>query len=110
MGRSAFRAFDPADPEPDSPGRQLYGPPVVTMDRQTGRMRTGTGQLVKLDFINNRIIKGLRNLIAIWDQNGYHSIVNRHRVTCGCEQQQTELSQGGVCYFYVTIIMITQEA
>ena len=79
MGRSAFRAFDPADPEPDSPGRQLYGPPVVTMDRQTGRMRTGTGQLVKLDFINNRIIKGLRNLIAIWDQNGYHSIVNRHR-------------------------------
>ena len=25
-------------------------------------------------------------LLAIWDKNGYHSIVNRHRVTCVCEQ------------------------
>lgn len=86
MGSPANGAFDPADPELDSSGGQFDGSLVVTMDRQTGRMRTGTGQLVKLNFINNRIIKGLRNLIAIWDQNGYHSIVNRHRVTCGCEQ------------------------
>ena len=28
---------------------------------------------------NNRIIKGLRNLIAISDKNGYQSIVNGHR-------------------------------
>ena len=41
---------------------------------------------MKLKIMNNRIVKGLRNLIAIWDKNGYHSIVNRHRVTCGCEQ------------------------
>ena len=86
MGSTAFRASYPADTEPESSGRQLYGPPVVTMDRQTGRMRTGTGQLVKWKIINNRIVKGLRNLIAIWDKNGYHSIVNRHRVTCGYEQ------------------------
>ena len=86
MGSTAFRASYPADTEPESSGRQLYGPPVVAMDRQTGRMRTGTGQLVKLKVKNNRIVKGLRNLIAIWDKNGYHSIVNRHRVTCVCEQ------------------------
>ena len=86
MGSTAFRASYPADTEPESSGRQLYGPPVVTMDRQTGRMRTGTGQLMKLKIMNNRIVKGLRNLIAIWDKNGYHSIVNRHRVTCVCEQ------------------------
>ena len=86
MGSTAFGASPPADPEPESSGRQLYGPPVVTMDRQTGRMRTGTGQLVKLKIINNRIVKGLRNLIAIPDKNGYHGIVNRHRVTCVCEQ------------------------
>ena len=86
MGSTAFRAFHPADTEPESSGRQLYGPSVVTMDRQTGRMRAGTGQLVKRKIINNRIIKGLRNLIAIPDKNGYHSIVNRHRVTCVCEQ------------------------
>ena len=86
MGRSAFRAFDPADTEPDSPGGQFYSPPVITMDRQTGRMRAGTGQLMKLKMINNRIVKGLGNLIAIPDKNGYHSIVNRHRFSCGCEQ------------------------
>ena len=80
MGSTAFGASHPADTEPESSGRQLYGPPVVTMNRQTGRMRTGTGQLVKLKVKNNRIIKGLRNLIAIPDKNGYHSIVNRHRL------------------------------
>ena len=86
MGSPALGAFHPADTEPENSGRQLYGPLIVTMDRQTGRMGTGTGQLVKLEIINNRIVKGLRNLIAIPDKNGYHSIVNRHRVTCGCEQ------------------------
>lgn len=86
MGSSALGAYHPADAEPDSPGGQFDGSVVVTMDRQTGRMRAGTGQLVKLNFINNRIIKGLRDLVAISDKNGYHSIVNRHRNTCGCEQ------------------------
>lgn len=49
-------------------------------------MGTGTGHLVKLKVKNNRIIKRLRNLIAIFDKNGYHGFVNRHRVTCVCEQ------------------------
>ena len=86
MGSPAFGAFHPADPEPDGSRGELYSPPVVTMDRQTGGMRTGTGQLVKLKVKNNRIIKGLRNLIAILDKNGYHGIVNRHRFSCVCEQ------------------------
>lgn len=80
MGSSAFGAFHTADTKAKSPGGQLYSSPVVTMDRKTGRMRAGTGQLVKLNIRNNRIIKGLRNLIAIPDKNGYHSIVNRHRL------------------------------
>ena len=50
------------------------------------KMGTGTGQLVKLKVKNNRIIKRLRNLIAIWNKNGYHSVVNVHRFSCGCEQ------------------------
>ena len=86
MGSTAFRASHPADTEPESSGRKLYVPPVVTMDRQTGRMRTGTGQLMKLKVKNNRIIKELRNLIAISDKNGYHGIVSKHRITCVCEQ------------------------
>ena len=99
MGSPAFGVCHPTDPEPDGPRGQLYCPLVVTMDRQTGRMRTGTGQLMKLKIINNRIVKGLRNLIAIPDKNGYHGIVNRHRVTCGCEQQQARLFQGAGLLF-----------
>ena len=48
----------------------------VWRGRQRGRR---TGQLMKGKVINNRIIKGLRNLIAIPDKNGYHSLVNVHR-------------------------------
>ena len=83
MGGPALRAFHPTDTEPDRSGRQLYCPPVVAMDREAGRMATGTGQLMERKIKNNRIIKGLRNLVAIPGKNGYHSIVNRHRVTCG---------------------------
>ena len=86
MGSTAFGASHPADPEPEGPSGQFDGSLVVTMDRKTGRMRAGTGQLVKRKIINNRIVKRLRNLIAIPDKNGYHSIVNRHRVTCVCER------------------------
>ena len=35
---------------------------------------------------DNRIIKGLRNLVAIFYKNGYHSVVNRHSFICVCEQ------------------------
>lgn len=86
MGSAAFRAFHPADPEADRSGRQLYRPPVVAMNGQTGRMGTGTGELVKGEAQNNRIIKRLRNLVAISDKNGYHSLVSRHRFFCGYEQ------------------------
>ena len=34
---------------------------------------------VEFSFSFKGIIKGLRNLIAIPDKNGYHSIVNGHR-------------------------------
>ena len=75
----ALRTPDPAYPEAESSGRNLYIPIIVTVNGKTGRMATGTGQLMKLEHINNRIIKGLRNLIAILSKNGYHSIVDRHR-------------------------------
>ena len=86
MGAAAFGTPDPADPKPYISGRELNSPSVVTMYGKTGGMTTGTGQLVKLDLINNRIIKGLRNMIAILSKNGYHSIVNGHRFICVYEQ------------------------
>lgn len=79
MSAPAFRASDPAYPEPYGPGRKFYIPFVVTVNGKTGRMATGTGQLMELELINNRIIKGLRNLVAILSKNGYHGIVDRHR-------------------------------
>lgn len=86
MRTTAFRAPDPADPEPDISGGKFNRPSVVSMYGKAGGMPTGTGQLVELDLINNRIIKGLRNMIAILSKNGYHSIVNEHRFTCVYEQ------------------------
>lgn len=68
MGSAAFGALHTADTKPENPRGQLYGSPVVTMNRKTSRMRAGTGQLMKLKVINNRIVKGLRNLIAIFDK------------------------------------------
>ncbi len=86
MGATAFGTSDPTDPEPDISGRKFNSPCVVTMYGKAGGMPTGTGQLMKLDLINNRIIKGLRNMIAILSKNGYHGIVNGHRFTCVYEQ------------------------
>ena len=71
------------------------------MDRQTGGMRTGTGQLVKLKVKNNRIIKGLRNLIAIPDKNGYHSIVNRHRLPVYVSSSRPDFLRVQACYFFM---------
>ena len=54
--------------------------------RQTLSRRGPEGSLMEWKVINNRIIKGLRNLIAIPDKNGYHSLVNVHRQYCAYEQ------------------------
>lgn len=86
MCTPAFRTSDPADPKADISGREFNSPSVVTMYGKASRMPAGTGQLMELDLINNRIIKGLRNMIAILSKNGYHSIVNGRRFTCVYEQ------------------------
>ena len=79
MGSPAFRTLYPADSEPERSGREFHSSPVVSMYGEAGSMAAGTGQMMKGKVINNRIIKGLRNLIAISDKNGYHSLVNGHR-------------------------------
>ena len=79
MGSPAFRTLYPADSEPERSGREFHSPPVVAVYGEAGSVAAGTGQLMEWKVINNRIIKGLRNLIAIPDKNGYHSLVNGHR-------------------------------
>lgn len=46
------------------------------MCAHAGRMTVGTGQLMKLNTIYDRIIKGLRNKVAILNENDYHSIAD----------------------------------
>lgn len=79
MGSPALGTLYPADSEPERSGREFHSPPVVAMYGEAGSVAAGTGQLMELKIKNNRIIKGLRNLIAIPDKNGYHGIVNGHR-------------------------------
>ena len=109
MGSATFGAFHPADTEPEGSGGQLNRPPVVSMNWQTGRMGTGTGQLVKRKVKNNRIIERLRNLIAIFDKNGYHGLVNRHRITCVWAVAGQTFPGWGLLFFYVAMNMITQK-
>lgn len=77
IGSFAFGAYHLEDAKLNRLRGQFYGPPVVSKDCQKGITRTGIGHQIKLNFISNRIIKGLRNLIAISDKNDYHSIVHR---------------------------------
>ena len=63
--------------------RKEDAPIIVSVDGQTGRMPTGTFQLVKLDVINDRIVIILRKLVVITDRNEYHGLV-RHS-PCGCD-------------------------
>lgn len=79
MGTSAFRAFDPADPDRNGFIGHFYGSVIVSMDGKAGGMTAGARQSMKRNRIYNRIIKGLRNLVEIFNENGYHSVVNRHR-------------------------------
>nr|WP_230399286.1 hypothetical protein [Novisyntrophococcus fermenticellae] len=68
VGRSALGTSDPADAKADRPLFLFHGTIVVTVNREACGVPAETGQLMKLDIIYNRIIKGLRNLIAITDE------------------------------------------
>lgn len=52
-------------------------------------MPTGAGQPVELEAVNDRIIIILRNLIVIFDRNGYHSLayVSAYSQARGVRQQ-----------------------
>ena len=83
MSSSTLRTADTADPERTGTIRKKDAPRIVSVDGQTGRMPTGTFQLVKLDVINDRIVIILRKLVVITDRNEYHGLV-RHSLN-GCD-------------------------
>lgn len=70
VGSLALGAADTADAKRKRPIPNLHGTSVVAMNGDTGGVAAGTGEreLVELDIIYNRIIKRLRNLIAIFDK------------------------------------------
>lgn len=84
MCLTAFGTPDTADAQTDCAVRKFDTSLIVTMYGHTGRMAAGTGYLMKLNMIYDRIIKGLRNKVAILDKNGYHSIVDGHGFIHAC--------------------------
>lgn len=84
MSPAAFGTSDATDAKTEGAFRKLYASVIVTMDGHACRMATSTGYLMKLNTINDRIIKGLRNMVAILGKNGYHSNVSRHGVIHAC--------------------------
>ena len=80
----AFRTPDAADTQAECFSWKFDTSLIVTVYGHAGRMTAGTGNLMKLDMVYDRIIKGLRNKVAILDKNGYHSIVNGHGFIHAC--------------------------
>ena len=89
---AAHRASDSADVQTYGAIRKFDASMVVAMNGHAGRMTTATGYLMQLNTMNDRIIKGLRNMVAILDKNGYHSIVDRHGFIHACGEWRTGLS------------------
>ncbi len=84
MGCTAHGAFDTTDAQTDGSAWKFYASLIVTMNAHAGRMTTGTRDLMKLNTVNDRIIKRLRNMVAIPDKNGYHGIVDRRGIIHVC--------------------------
>lgn len=84
MSFVAHGTFNPADAQTNHTIRKLNTSAIVSVNGHAAGMTAGTAQLMKLDTINNRIILGLRNRIAILKKNGYHSTVNRHGFIHAC--------------------------
>ena len=72
-------------------------------------MATGTGQAVELETVNDGIVIILRNLIVIFDRNGYHSLARILRLKYTVVRQQVALRGLGLLSFYAAKTMITQK-
>ncbi len=85
VSSAAFGAPEPADSQREGPFRKENASFIVRMDRKTGGMAAGAGQMVKLEAVNERIVRNLRKMVVIFDRNEYHSLVRRiplRDVTC----------------------------
>lgn len=83
MGTPAFRTSEAAYTETELPVTNFNGTEVGTMPGETGTASTGAFELVKLDGINNFIIKILRKGVVNYVLNGYHNSVHVAQATGG---------------------------
>ena len=72
-------------------------------------MATGTGQAVELETVNDGIVIILRNLIVIFDGNGYHSLACMLRLKHADVRQQVAFLGHGLLSFFAAMVMITQK-
>lgn len=77
MGMAAGVTEDPGDPEYEDriPLPELAG--IATVPDEAAGMAAGTGNQIQIERINGIIVKFLRNRVAIFCLNGYHSSVWR---------------------------------
>lgn len=72
-------------------------------------MATGTGQAMELETVNDGIVIILRNLIVIFDRNGYHSLARILRSEYADVRQQVAFLGHDLLSFFATMVMITQK-
>ena len=82
---------------------------VIAMYGQAGGMAARTGQAVKLEAVYNGFIIILRNLIVIFDGNGYHSLACMLRLKHVDVRQQVAFLGHGLLSFFAAMVMITQK-
>jgi len=99
MGGSAFGTDEPQDAEPDGSAGILHRTVIIAMDGKASMMAAGTLQLVKLEAVDDGIVKFFGNIVAIFDGDGYHSIIadlSACRKSVGYDSRK---ARGGVsCY------------
>ena len=72
-------------------------------------MATGTDQAMELETVNDGIVIILRNLIVIFDRNGYHSLARMLHSKHADVRQQVAFLGHGLLSFFATMVMITQK-
>ena len=99
VGGPAFRTFHPPDPQKGFPVRVFHETAVVPVDGKASMVAAGTFQPVKRKKVNDRFINIFGNIVAIFDSDGYHSIVadlSACRKSVGYDSRK---ARGGVsCY------------
>ena len=99
VGMAAGLTEDPGDPE-QKDGISLSKPAGITsVPDKAAEMATGTGKRGQINRINGIIVKNLRNGVAVFCLNGYHSSVWRKAMRM-LWRQESNFGRGDSCFLF----------